>query len=253
MEVELDQHFLENKEILEKEIEISKINKDDEILEIGPGDCRLTKLILEKKPKSLFSIEADIELEENLNDLKKENSNFNYKIENALNEINKIKFNKLISNIPYSITEPLYRIILNKKIEEIIILHGEKFYKQILDKKSKWHYFVNSRYNVSKILDVSGDNFEPIAKVKSVLLKLEIKDEKLFSNEDKFSYELFLREDRNIKNSVIYSLIEALNLTKKEAKIKFDKLDFSDEIKLKKLKNISNKEFFRIIDQIFWI
>ena len=54
----LGQHFLKNKNILEKISTIKKI-KDRSIIEIGPGQGALTKVLLDKKPKKLIVIEKD--------------------------------------------------------------------------------------------------------------------------------------------------------------------------------------------------
>ena len=54
----LGQNFLIDKNILEKIINITKV-QDKIILEIGPGTGNLTSFILKKKPKKLFVIEKD--------------------------------------------------------------------------------------------------------------------------------------------------------------------------------------------------
>ena len=53
------QNFLNNKdEILNKIIEVSNINKNDEILEIGPGQGALTSLLVERV-KNVTCVEID--------------------------------------------------------------------------------------------------------------------------------------------------------------------------------------------------
>jgi len=249
MKVEFDQHFLENDEILEKEIKVSNINKEDIIVEIGPGDCRLSKLILGKSPKKLIGIEMDGKLEEGLVKLKNEYSNFEYIIGNGLDEIKSIKFGKLISNVPYSITEPLYKYLMLAKIKIVILLHGKKFYKQILSTKSKWSYFVNSFYEVQLIEEVDGDNFKPITKVKSTLVKLELKLDEKLTKKELFFQSLFLRENRSVKNAFIYSLVE-IGKTKKESIKIINELNLNDETSQMKLENISNKSFEYIISKL---
>ncbi len=57
------QNFLNNKdEILNKIIDVSNINKNDEILEIGPGQGALTSLLVERV-KKVTCIEIDKDLE----------------------------------------------------------------------------------------------------------------------------------------------------------------------------------------------
>ena len=54
----LGQNFLVNEEVLDKIVECSNINKEDLIIEIGPGLGTLTSKLLEKAGK-LIAIELD--------------------------------------------------------------------------------------------------------------------------------------------------------------------------------------------------
>ena len=47
----LGQNFLHDKNIINKIIQVSKINSNDEVLEVGPGTGSLTKFIISQKPK----------------------------------------------------------------------------------------------------------------------------------------------------------------------------------------------------------
>ena len=70
------QNFLNNKdEILNKIIEVSNINENDEILEIGPGQGALTSLLVERV-KKVTCVEIDKDLENTLR--KKFSSKENY-------------------------------------------------------------------------------------------------------------------------------------------------------------------------------
>ena len=66
----LGQHFLRDKKTLIKIINLSQLNNKT-IVEIGPGDGALTKMILSQNPKKLIIIEKDISLKEHLNEIKK--------------------------------------------------------------------------------------------------------------------------------------------------------------------------------------
>ena len=58
----LGQNFLIDKNILQKIINTVPINKDNEILEIGPGTGNLTSYIIKKNPKKIFVVEKDSNL-----------------------------------------------------------------------------------------------------------------------------------------------------------------------------------------------
>lgn len=240
MDIKFDQHFLIDEEILNKTIKTANITSNDTIYEIGPGQGVLTKKILQNSPKLLISIEKDETLTPYLEKIKQNNSNFQYQISDGITQIDNFEFTKLIANIPYSITEPLYKKILDKKIPFILILHGKTFYDTIIRRNSKWNYFVNAFYDIKLIEEVTGDKFEPPTKTKSALVLLKLKKE--ITTQDKFLQTLWSKRERNMKNAIIYTLVD-LGKTKTQAKEITKELAF----KTKKFDNISNEEFIEII------
>ncbi|MCA9495698.1 MAG: hypothetical protein KC589_02045 [Nanoarchaeota archaeon] len=244
MDIKFDQHFLNSPKTLILESKLADINKEDIIFEIGPGDGRLSKELLFMKPKKLISIETDENLKDKLIEIEKENPNFEWKIGNGLEEMQNFKFNKLVTNLPYSITEPLYIKILENKIPFCLLLHGITFYKIIMDPKNKWHYFVNAFYDIEAIKEIPGNTFEPPTKTMSILLILKLKKTK--EKCDIFFQTLYNKKERNSQNALIYTLVD-LGKTKKEAKELILKKELNDNIKNKKIINLSNEEFLEIV------
>ena len=82
----LGQNFLVDQNILMLIANSTKIEKSDEIVEIGPGTGNLTEFLLKKNPKKMYLIEKD----ENLANLLKN------KFSKSLNVINEdiLKFSK---------------------------------------------------------------------------------------------------------------------------------------------------------------
>ena len=80
----LVQNFLINKKIKKKIAEIGIINKDSNILEVGPGSGVLTQELIKKDPKKIFAIEFDKDLKPELEKIKKNFNNFDYIISDAL-------------------------------------------------------------------------------------------------------------------------------------------------------------------------
>ena len=58
----LGQNFLIDNNILQKIVNTVPINKNNEILEIGPGTGNLTDYLIKKNPKKIFVIEKDSDL-----------------------------------------------------------------------------------------------------------------------------------------------------------------------------------------------
>ena len=112
----LGQNFLVDQNILMLIANSTKIEKSDEIVEIGPGTGNLTEFLLKKNPKKMYLIEKD----ENLVNLLKN------KFSKNLNVVNEdiLKFSKknllnnesiIFGNLPYNISSQiLVKFIINK-------------------------------------------------------------------------------------------------------------------------------------------
>jgi 16S rRNA (adenine1518-N6/adenine1519-N6)-dimethyltransferase len=246
-EIKLDQHFMNNDLVLNKIVAAAKINSKDFIFEIGPGNGSLTKKLLERNFNELLSVEKDENLKSELEKIK--DKKFKLIIDDGLVQIDKYKFTKLIANIPYSITEPLYTKILDKTLDYVILLHGIDFYKNIVERETKWNYFVNAFYELTLIEEVPGELFEPPTKVKSVVVKLQLKDMNLTKKEE-FFRRLWERKARLCKNAIQFSLLEAYGMNKKDAKLKVEKLDLDKKTISTKIENLSNEEFLEVIRKL---
>ncbi len=80
----LGQNFLINKNIIKKIAEIGVINKDTNIIEIGPGTGVLTQELIKREPRKIFAIEFDKDLKPELEKIKNNFNNFDYIISDAL-------------------------------------------------------------------------------------------------------------------------------------------------------------------------
>lgn len=239
MNLELDQHFLLNKKILNLTIKESDIKKEDIIFEIGAGEGALTKQLIKTSAKKIICVEKDLKLNKELSKNKAENLEIIF--EDAIKKIDKHLFSKLIANIPYSITEPLYIKMLELEVKFAILLQGKKFYDLVYNNNSKWHYFINSFYDIKLLCEVNGDSFEPSTKTKSVLIKLTQK--KKFSKKDLFFQNLFKKQKRNTKNALLFALVDTYKIPKKDVSREIENMIFPN----KKLESLSNKEFLEII------
>ena len=115
---ELDQHFLIDKDVINSFIKVCNLSKDDVVLEIGPGDGTLTKLIA-PKVKKMYVIEKDIRLKPYLDKIK----NIDVTYGSCLN-VPFPKVDKIITSLPYSIIEPF---IYNKLEKKELLKKGEYY------------------------------------------------------------------------------------------------------------------------------
>ena len=176
----LGQNFLIDKNILEKIINITKV-QDKIILEIGPGTGNLTSYILKRNPKKLIVIEKDYELAYNL----KNKYNNQIKIINEdvlqIDETNLVKEKVTVfGNLPYNIsTEILSKWIINLKdkfwFECLVLMFQKEVADRIIAKFNTSNYgrlsiICNWKLNIKKICDIKPEAFSPKPKINSSLL-----------------------------------------------------------------------------------
>ena len=177
----LGQNFLIDQNILEKIINITKI-ENKTVLEIGPGTGNLTSYILSKKPKKIFVIEKDENLAIKLS------NNFKDKIEVINKDIllvdeKKLYNDKLVvfGNLPYNIsTEILSKWILNLDKKKfwfncLILMFQKEVADRIISKFNSSKYgritiLSNWKLDIKKICDIRPSSFSPKPRVDSSLL-----------------------------------------------------------------------------------
>ncbi len=183
----LGQNFLNNGVVLDNIVNNGNINKDDIILEIGPGTGKLTEKIVKKKPSKIIVVEKD----KALSDFLKTKFGDNIKIinEDILEYINILKFDKPIKvfgNLPYNIsTKILTSIIKKDNLNNIFSLLIFVFQKEVADRivaeyntKQYGRLSILSSWKMyrKKMFDISPKNFFPIPKVWSSLVLLKPRD-----------------------------------------------------------------------------
>ena len=201
------QNFLIDKNIIKKICSlISKKHLD--IIEIGPGDGRLTEQILLTKPKSLKIIEIDRDLILKLS--KRFNKNLNIKIinENILKYPLIEKVDLIISNLPYNISsQVLIKICLmeNPPIN-LILMFQKEFAERITDKKlNSLNSLVNCFYDINTRFNVSKNCFRPIPKIDSTVLLFKRRKNNLLKKIEvnefiEFKRNLFSHKRKTLKN-----------------------------------------------------
>ena len=177
----LGQNFLTDKRIINLIVENGKIEKQDIVLEVGPGTGNLTEKILEKSPRELIVIEKDSRFIDHLN------NKFGEKIKIINDDMMKFSFKNyydknviIFGNLPYNIsTQILAKWIKTKNLDKfckkLILMFQKEVADRIIAKSNTKKYgrlsiLSNWRMEIEKILDIEPSSFNPSPKVKSTLL-----------------------------------------------------------------------------------
>ena len=244
-----DQHFLIDKSIINTFIDEANLNVNEEVVEIGPGKCVFSDIIA-KRSKKLTCIELDKRLEPYLNVLLDKHKNVEVVYENALNTFIP-ECDKILSALPYSITEPFVEKLIRCNFKEALLIVGKRFADSVVeDKITKLSLLTNSFFRVEKIMDIAPDAFNPMPRVMSSMIRLKpLKREELNYSYKKFIFrELFFHRDRKLKNNLMEAMIEFVKLhdkqlTKKESKAIIEGFNIPESTLSKRIENLSNEEF----------
>jgi 16S rRNA (adenine1518-N6/adenine1519-N6)-dimethyltransferase len=155
MTEKLHQHFLTNKRILEEEVELADINEKDIVLEIGSGTGNLTRLLAKKAP--VLAIEKDEKFISSLKQIK----NVTVFHQDAIEFLKENHgFTKIVSNIPYYLSQPILLELLKNKWETCILLVQREFAEKAIN-GGKLALLVEDCCKVEIVGHVKAEDFEP--------------------------------------------------------------------------------------------
>ena len=257
------QNFLVDGNILDIIIENAGLEKDDNVIEVGPGLGALTLRILEEIPDGeLLAIEKDRELCSILRQELSEFDNFSlveadileYKLEEELEDKGfKDLDYKLMANLPYNITSPLIRLFLERETrpEKMVLMVQREVAERIVAEPGGKDYGTLSiavqYYARAEIQHyISPEVFVPRPRVESAIITLDLTDPhpERADNEDiyfKVVRAMFQQRRKIIRNSLSKAaqvdfprdtVDEALDRAEIDPKIRGEKLSIQRVIKL---------------------
>ncbi|MDG2165834.1 MAG: 16S rRNA (adenine(1518)-N(6)/adenine(1519)-N(6))-dimethyltransferase RsmA [Alphaproteobacteria bacterium] len=234
------QNFLIDNNILNKITDLIS-SSNLKILEIGPGDGRLTDNILKKNPENLKLVEIDEDLFKNLKNKYLKNKNVDIENENILNYKIKKSYDLIISNLPYNISSQVLVQLssLNLRPKKMILMFQKEFASRLLDiNLNSINALINCFYDVKLRFNVSKNCFRPIPKVNSSILTFERKEEFLLKEIEIDNYIRFKRKLFSHKRKSLKNLLKDYNI----------KGDFDLNLRAEKLKLTSLIDIFREIN-----
>ena len=242
----LGQNFLISDEVVDGIVESANIEKEDIVIEIGPGLGVLTNLLLQKS-NNVIAVELDPRMVSILKDRFKEKDNFTIIHEDILKVdldkiINERKSSnsrvKVVANLPYYISTPIIMKLLenNEIIDEIIVMVQKEVGDRLTAKTGERlagaiTYAVSYYSNASKVINVPKESFIPSPKVESVVIKLELKKNVQEENKEllfKIIKSAFAQRRKTLENALINGKIVT---SKERIQEIFDKLGIEKNVR----------------------
>jgi len=201
-----DQHFLIDNQVLERIIEYGKLTSSDTVLEIGAGYGNLTAK-LAKKAGKVIAIEVDPQLAPSI----KKAQNLEVIIRDALKEEFPY-FNKVISNLPYSISSPVTFKLLQHGFELGILMYQHEYAKRLVASPGSKDYgrlsiMVQYHARVDILEVVSRHAFSTPPEVDSAIVRIvpgpppyEVRDVDFFM---RFITAAFSRRRKKLRNAIL--------------------------------------------------
>ncbi len=212
----LGQNFLQDEFILKNIASSCDTNTYDLIIEIGPGKGALTKHLI-KKNSNLICYEIDERMKSFLDNIKNAKTKIIYKDflkSDILSDIKDFKYNNIyiIANIPYYITTPIIKHIIDlPKLRSMTLLVQKEVAKRFSATPGNKDYgsitvYLNYYFNISYLFDVKNTCFNPIPKVDSAVIKFTTKDIKNMPKNEKLFFKLvedsFKMKRKTLKNNL---------------------------------------------------
>ena len=184
------QHFLHDPRVLEKIVDSLSLRRSDFVVEIGPGEGALTRLLAGKAGR-LEVIEIDRDL---ISRLREE-----FQEEIAVHEADALEFDfslfppgmRVVGNLPYNISTPLLFHLARyaSRVRDLHFMLQLEVVERMVAKPSTAEYgrlsvALQARFAMQKLFNVSKGAFRPPPKVESAVVRLVPLAEPLEVDED---------------------------------------------------------------------
>lgn len=257
----LGQNFLINPDVISDIIDFANIQKDDVVLEIGPGVGFVTEQLV-KYAKKVIAVELDEEAIKELEKLGADN------LEIIHDDILKTNISelcdeniKVVANIPYYITSPIIAHLLGEiddlangnrnKIIDIILMVQEEVARRIVATEKS----TAKQYGLLTILSqfwadcaiirlVGRKSFYPAPKVNSALVSLKVRKEPLLKLNDykhfrKTIKAAFSQRRKTLKNCLVGAGFDKEKVTKVISEMGLDENIRGEKLSIAQLGELS--------------
>ena len=213
------QNFLKDTRIVERIVNVSGVDENSLVIEVGPGGAILTRE-LAKVAKTVLAYEIDsdldLELHQKLDGFQNVDVIFQDFLDSDIfSDISNYSYDKVffVSNVPYYITTPIILKLIKSGIsfEKIVMMVQKEVGERFSTNPGSREYgsitvFLNYFYNVKKEFPVSRKQFIPEPNVDSVVISFCEKKDRLkvldFDFFEKVVRDSFQFKRKNIRNNL---------------------------------------------------
>ena len=254
----LGQNFLIDDDIVENIVKSAKIEKEDLVIEIGPGLGTLTNELLKYAGK-VICVELDKKMIQILEDRFRLFDNIEIinddilKIDlNKIIEESKMKHTKIVANLPYYITTPIIMKLLEEKanFESITVMVQKEVAERLCAKTGTREagaitYGVEYYSEAEKLFLVPRNSFIPAPNVDSEVINLRIKKEKVENVKDEEKLFKIIKYAFMQRRKTLINAFQNAGIDKEKTKEVLNKLEINEKVRgealtLKDFINISN-------------
>ncbi|MFX1416301.1 MAG: 16S rRNA (adenine(1518)-N(6)/adenine(1519)-N(6))-dimethyltransferase RsmA [Promethearchaeota archaeon] len=187
----LGQSFLVDPEVAREMVSSAQLNKETSVLEIGGGLGILSEMIA-RAAGSVHVVEVDPRLAKALREVLENYSNVDV-IEGDALEVDLPDVNRIVSNLPYSISSDItFRLMKEVSFDFAVLMYQKEFAHRLLAEPGMQHYSrlsVDAQYlaEFQHIMEVPAQMFYPVPAVDSIVVRMEPRKTGRFArNQDVF-------------------------------------------------------------------
>jgi len=205
----LGQCFLEDRNILRLEAKLAE-PEGKIIMEIGPGDGRLTEALLELKPKKIIAVEKDARFAAVLREKFSGRDDVDIVESDFLEMEFPERVDVIVGNIPYYISSDIIFRIAPLHFTHAILMVQKEFAKKMVSKPDDDDYgrlSITSQiaFDIKFERTVLRHLFRPIPKVDSAIIVLKPTGVILSQFQENIIRWLFSHKNRTVRNALISS------------------------------------------------
>jgi len=235
----LGQNFLQDQNLLCKEAELARAG-GKRVLEIGPGDGRLTKALLDTSPTRICAIEKDERLIEVLQDKFCCCGEKVVIVHGDVLEAELPDFEVVVGNIPYYISSDIIFMLAGHSFERGVLMVQKEFALKMVAKPGDKNYgrlSVTSQiaFNIKLARIVPKHLFKPAPKVDSAIILIEPTGVKLSEFQENIIRYLFQHKNKTVRNALVDS-----------KKFKKEQLEILGKFEKRRARTLSKEECLEI-------